>query len=140
FFDFNRFGPNHSKVLFHCRFLFKNFVVAWCAFIRRVLPIRWAPLWLPVLRFQSFRSRSLQSSLSLFFPLFKNIVLCPLALYSSSTTDPLGATLASSSSISIVSVQITPKFSFIGISSFQKNCGVKTKRAARRPNALWQPD
>jgi hypothetical protein len=34
-------------------------------------------------------------------------------VYSSTITDPLGAIFASSSSISIVSVQITPKFSFM---------------------------
>src|SRR5207237_1718708 len=70
FFNLNRFGPNNSKVLFHC-----------CL-----------------------------------FP-FQNFVCACRALYSSTITDPLGATFASSSSISIVSVQITPKFSFIVVFS-----------------------
>src|SRR5438552_9986118 len=76
FFNLNRFGPNNSKVLFHC-----------CL-----------------------------------FP-FQNFVCACRALYSSTITDPLGATFASSSSISIVSVQITPKFSFIvAFSLFRISC------------------
>src|SRR6266571_4114894 len=76
-FNFNRFGPNHSRVFFHFRF----------SLIQKLR------------RYKFLRS-----------PVSRSV---GRAAYSVTAADPLGATFASSSSISIVSVQITPEFSFI---------------------------